>query len=89
VSRDVATESARRKLGQSREQLITEVQESVGHLELTLDHMQTAQLKDETGLRADALRLRTELDEGLEVARQVEIRMQDLEFDLGGQESSL
>ena len=82
VSRDMATESARRQLRDSREQLVTEVQHSIDNLEQTLDHMQTSQLKQGSQVQADATRLREELDEGLTVARQVEQRMRQLEVDL-------
>ena len=82
ASRDMATESARRKLRDSREQLVTEVQQSIDNLEQTLDHIQTSQLKQGSQVESDAARLREELDEGLTVARQVEQRMRQLEVDL-------
>lgn len=82
ASRDMATESARRQLRDSREQLVTEVQHSIDNLEQTLDHIQTSQLKQGSEVQTDAARLRDELDEGLTVARQVEQRMRQLEVDL-------
>lgn len=82
ASRDMATESARQQLRDSREQLVTEVQHSIDNLEQTLDHIQTSQLKQGSQVEADATRLREELDEGLSVARQVEQRMSQLEADL-------
>ena len=82
TSRDMATESARQRLRDSREQLITEVQRSIENLEQTLDHMQTSQLKQGSQLEADAARLREELNEGLAVARRVEERMEQLDVDL-------
>ena len=88
VSRDVATNSAKQQLVDSREKLITEVQQSIGNLEQTLDHMQTTQLKGGADVQDDALQLRTELDQGLEVARQVEKRMQELEVELKDRQRS-
>lgn len=82
ASRDMATESARRQLRDSREQLVTEVQHSIDNLEQTLDHIQTSQLKQGSQVQIDATRLREELDEGLSVARHVEQRMRQLEVDL-------
>ena len=82
VSRDLATESARQQLRDSREQLITEVQRSIYNLEQTLDHIQTFQLKQGSQVEADAARLREELSAGLAVARRVEERMEQLDVDL-------
>lgn len=83
ASRDMATESARQRLRDSREHLITEVQRSIENLEQTLDHIQTSQLQQGSQLEADAARLREELNEGLAVARRVEERMEQLDVDLG------
>ena len=83
VSREVTTESARVELNQSRESIISEVEQGISNLEQTLDHMQTTQLKGGSQLKEDSIRLRRELDEGLEVARRVEQRMKELEKDIG------
>jgi hypothetical protein len=86
VSRDLATESARQQLRDSREQLITEVQRSIHNLEQTLDHIQTFQLKQGSQVEADAARLREELSAGLVVARRVEERMEQLDVDLASRQ---
>ena len=84
VLRDAAlemmTESARRNLFKSREALIGEVGTTIRHLAATLDFLQTAKLEKDDDLHR--ARMWEELDFGLEVARRVEDRMNDLEQSL-------
>jgi hypothetical protein len=84
VLRDAAlemmTEAARRKLFKSREALIGEVGTTIRHLAATLDFLQTAKLEKDDDLHLE--RMWQELEFGLEVARRVEDRMNDLEQSL-------
>ena len=85
TAQTMATPDARQQLLDTREQLLDEIGQSIEHLGLTLDRLQV------TGARVDAdeeqklAEMREELRMGLEVARRVEGRMQQLEQDLQGE----
>ena len=77
---EVATASARGQLIKSRESLLGEVGTTIRHLGATLDFLQTSKLEKDDDRHL--VRMRQELEVGLEVARRVEDRMNDLEQSL-------
>ena len=79
----MATDRAKHEMLDSRDDLLEQVETSIGHLESTLDNLQTVQIqRTDEELSDRNARLRQELDQGLEVARAVEKRMEDLERQL-------
>lgn len=81
-ARKMATESSRAQLLKSRDEILDQVEESINHLDRTLDQIQVAKLGQDDSISADNSQLQQELEQGLEVARRVEERMRDLEHDL-------
>ena len=83
AAQTVRTDEARDRLMASRDSVIGQVENSIRHLDATLDHLQTASLgNDESEMTARNQELQDELEKGLEVARAVEQRMEDLEHQL-------
>ena len=83
AARSVATDGAKHHLLDSRDGLLDQVETSIGHLEATLDGLHTAQIeRSDDALTDRNSRLQQELEQGLEVARAVEKRMEDLEWQL-------
>lgn len=80
-SRDMATDDAREEMLRQRAEILRRVEESMGHLGASLDYIRSATMRDDEPL-ADHGRLQQELDMGLETARQVETRMNELEREL-------
>jgi hypothetical protein len=78
---EMATPEARQEMLQHREQLLSEVSSGIGHLEATVDQLRAKQLEHGAGER-ELQQVRSELDMGLEVARQVERRMAQFEEGL-------
>jgi hypothetical protein len=88
AAQQMTTEESRGQMLASREALLAELDESIGHLGRTLDHLQAMPLKhDPRG--EDLARVREELDMGLAVARRVEQRMDELDRDLGPRRAEL
>jgi hypothetical protein len=85
---EMATTEARQEVLRQREQLISEVDSSVGHLEATVDQLQAKQLQNGSGER-ELQQVRQELDMGLQVARQVEARLTEFEEGLGASPETL
>jgi hypothetical protein len=81
AAREMSTPETRQAVLDRREKLVVEVQNGIAHLETTIDQLvaKSLQRDDET----DMVRVRDELDVGLQVARRVEERMSELEDDLG------
>jgi hypothetical protein len=77
----MSTPETRQAVLDRREKLVTEVQGGIAHLETTVDQLVAQGLRrgDEQGM----VRVRDELETGLQVARRVEERMAELEDDLG------
>ncbi len=85
AAQQMATEDARNQLLAQREELLEEVRRSVAHLETTLDHLQSLQLKRDR--RGEGLaQMRKELEMGLSVAQRVERRMDNLDRELRQQQ---
>ncbi len=81
TAQDMTTASQREQLMASRENVVTEVNNSIQHLGKTLDYLQAVRLEKE--LPEDSLpEMQQELEQGLEVARRVQQRMDELEGDL-------
>ncbi len=78
AAQEMATREAREKLLRSREELLAEIRQSIHHLGATLDHLQTAALQSERPGQ-ELSEMRRELEMGLEVARRVSSRMDQLE----------
>lgn len=74
----MATQEVRSRVLASREELLTELQISMNHLDHALDEVYSSQLSGKSGPIAEASELRDELRRQVEVARQVEERMEDL-----------
>jgi hypothetical protein len=83
ASRQMSTAKGRKQILNSREELLAEIQRSVYHLGATLDHVYAASLKQHSN-QEELSAMRQELEMGLQVAQQVERRMEDLERDLQG-----
>ncbi len=83
ATHQMATEEGRREAVAARQALLAEVGRSLERLNATLDHLQAAALRhaDQTEQLAG---IRAELDEGLEVAKRVEVRMEELDRSLRG-----
>jgi hypothetical protein len=86
-ARKMSTAAKRTELMKQRSQLLQQVERSIQHLDATLDQLQSAQLADATGQAERNSALQDELSMGLEVARSVELRMQELERDLRAPDS--
>ncbi len=83
---EMTTLELREQLLSARESLIEELRQSVVHLAATLDHLQASAL--EPGRQSEELsRMRDELRMGLDVARNVEQRMDRLDQDFNVHES--
>jgi hypothetical protein len=83
AARSVSTDGARHRMLDSRDELLDQVETSIGHLDATLDSLQTAQIERRDEELTDRnSRLQQELEQGLEVARAVEKRMEGLERQL-------
>ena len=83
AAQSVATEEAKERLLGSRNELIEQVEASIDHLDATLDSLQTSQMAERHGELAERnSELQQELEQGLEVARAVEQRMEELEREL-------
>jgi hypothetical protein len=80
AARQMATPEARQELLHSREKLIDEIRSSIHCLGRTLDQLQTSALRQDD--HSDLVEIRSELDQGLRVARQVEERMSQIEAGL-------
>lgn len=81
AAREIKTPGLRDQLLATRDQILQEVSESVEHLDKTLDRAQASQLKKSIP-PTDLSAMRAELQQGLDVARSIEHRMNDLERDL-------
>jgi hypothetical protein len=82
---EMATPNARQEMLGRREQLLEEVEGSIRHLAATVDHLRAKQLsRDDRG--GELAEVRKELEMGLEVARRVERRMDELEDGIGNRE---
>jgi hypothetical protein len=80
AAQEMMTEEARQRVLESREGLIDEVGTSIHHLGATMDFLQTAKLEEDRDRSLP--QMRRELEVGLEVARRVEQRMDELEQSL-------
>lgn len=78
-ARRLQTESARHPMMEQREQIIAEVQSTVKQVSETLTNLQT--MNPGGNPSTELNRLRDELDQSLEVAKNVEIRIQSLLSD--------
>lgn len=74
----MATQEIRNRVMGSREDVIRELQTSLNHLNHGLDEVYSAQLAGNSGPINEATELRDELRRQVEVARQVEERMDEL-----------
>lgn len=88
TGRSLADENNRKALASERETIIGELQQSVEHLDRTMDELRTAALRrNQSDLGFDSVgeqaRLRDELSMGIETIRAVEKRTVQLEEDLG------
>lgn len=88
TGRGLADKTNRKALAAERETIIGEVQQSVEHLDRTMDELRTAVLRRNQSDRGfdsvgEQARLRDELSMGIETVRAVEERMVRLEEELG------
>ena len=81
VGRDLATSDARQRLDAQRTTLRGELDVALDRLDAAIDRLQLEAVSQDTGGRALS-DMSDELDRGLEVARQVERRMQSLDSEL-------
>ena len=81
-AQQMATDSSRQELLNQRTDLLRQVEQSMQHLNSSLDQLQTSQLKEDDGSVAANRSLQDELQLGLETARRVEERMESLEQEL-------
>jgi hypothetical protein len=88
TARQLSTDTARNQMLESRENLIREIEASIQNLESTLDTLQTSQLQHRELENAENARLRDELRQGLDVAREVQRRMDELERGFDQRERS-
>lgn len=84
TAQNMATPDARQRLMDTRDQLLDEIGRSIEHLGLTLDRLQVSGLQVDANEDEKLAELREELRVGLEVARRVEGRMQQLDQELQG-----
>lgn len=77
----MATQEIRNRVLASREELFKELQTSLHHLDHALDEVYSSQLSGKSRPIAEATELRDELRRQVEVARQVEERMEDFASD--------
>lgn len=77
----MATEEVRSRVMKSREELFGELKTSLHHLDHALDEVYSAQLSGKAQPIAEAAELRDELSRQVDVARQVEERMDELTND--------
>ena len=75
----MATDEARNKLLAERDKTVVAVEKSIGHLDASLDHIQTAALKATVTDDGNHKQLRDELQIGLDVAREVEKSIDEIE----------
>ncbi len=81
TAQDLATPEARGQVLESRESLLGEIEKSVARLDATLDYLQAAAVgRDEPEERL--VRVREELEVGLDVARRVRQQMDELDQSL-------
>lgn len=83
ASKSVSTDRARHQLLDSRDELLGQVEASIDHLNASLDSLQTSGIdrtREELALHNS--QLQKELEQGLEVARAVEKRMDELEREI-------
>jgi len=76
--------TARKQALERREHLVSKVEESVNHLEQTLDQLHSMSMKKG---ESDLSRLRSELDETIDVARRTERRVAEIGLEDGSLES--
>ena len=81
-AQQMATDDSRQVLLDQRASLLQQVEQSMSHLESSLDQMQTVELRDDDGSLAANVALQDELQLGLETARRVEERIESLEREL-------
>lgn len=82
TAKEIATPAKREALLGQRSQLLGQVELSMRHLNESLDQLQTARVKQDPDEVQDHQRLQSELDMGLEVARNVEQRLDELEREI-------
>ncbi len=83
ASKSVATDRARHQLLDARDDLLGKVEQSIDHLNASLDSLQTAHIdRTREELAIHNSQLQKELEQGLDVARAVEKRMDELEREL-------
>ncbi|MCA9265185.1 MAG: hypothetical protein KDA60_15095, partial [Planctomycetales bacterium] len=82
TAKEMATDEGRTRTLDTREKLIGEVETSVHRLHDTFDRIYSAQAGATEIDTAENAELRAELERGLDVARQVEARMESLEKEL-------
>lgn len=85
-ARKMATSEAQQQLLARREALVGEVNQGIDHLEASLDQLETAGAGEIEPSRAEHRVLLDELSQGLEVARNVENRLDALEREVQGPE---
>ncbi len=82
TAKEIATPARREELLGQRSKLLGQVELSMRHLNESLDQLQTARVKQDPDEAKDHQRLQSELDMGLEVARNVEARLDELEREI-------
>jgi hypothetical protein len=80
---EMATQEARQEMLDRREQLLAEIEGGIRHLAATVDHLRAKQISRHDGER-ELAQVRRELEMGLEVARRVEQRIDELEGGIVG-----
>jgi hypothetical protein len=81
AAQEMSTAETRDQVLKWREDLLDEVSKGIAHLGATLDHLQASSLRPGSDAEGIA-EVRDELDIGLQVARNVQARMDDLERGL-------
>ena len=79
ASTQLASAEKRAGVLDSRERLLSDIAESIENLAHTLDFLQTARLEADEANQRSVRKAREELEHGLEVARAVHIRLNELE----------
>lgn len=85
---EMATDESRSQMLNWRDDVLNQVSESVQQLGKTVDQVQASAMKRELPDN-ELSQVRSELEQGLEVARGVEKRIESLEQELQGQRSSI
>lgn len=80
ASQEMSTPAAKEKVQAEREKLLSDVEQSIQRLEVSLDHLQTAAIRQDRN--QDLTSIREELDGDLEIAKRVEQRMEEIEEHL-------